>query len=158
MTRWKSSWPQGPSSPCPPSRLRGMPMGHLTRTAVPMPTNSRSICPPARHGRRRAQSAARSAAGVCPSGHRCRQVLSGGGWRRPCGRSHAVRRAGSRANREGHPRTSATRGSPRARKGHACRRSPRAIVDASWALRLPVTDTAVRRRSWASSSRCWRPG
>ena len=46
-------------------------------------TKFAGLCPPARRGRCRAQSAARSAAGVCPGGHGCRRVLIGGDARAP---------------------------------------------------------------------------
>ena len=42
MTNWKSGWPKVRSSPCPPSPLKGMPMGRRTWTPVRMPSNSRA--------------------------------------------------------------------------------------------------------------------
>src|SRR5438876_8069800 len=42
MTIWKSSSPKVRTSPCPRLLLKAMPMGHHTRTPVPMPGNSRA--------------------------------------------------------------------------------------------------------------------
>src|SRR5258708_2893775 len=81
MTIWKSGLPKAPSSPCPPSPWKAMPMARHIRSPAPMP---RSFLGNMRTGPSRAasaQPAPGSAAGLCRSSHRNWRKLIDGGWR-----------------------------------------------------------------------------
>src|SRR5438552_708236 len=69
MTSWNSGSPKLRPSPCLRLRWKAMPMGPHIPRPVPMPGIRGSLCAPGHHGRRRAQSAPRSASGLCPGGH-----------------------------------------------------------------------------------------